>query len=404
MKSRGKSLGLRLIITIITALLLGGIFLMIAGSGGFFGKIQYGIADYNSVSEADLKKNLPIQGTVYYIYDCIATEYSTDDDGNEKVDSFYYAVPFDDNTVLLVKVKATSALETEMDKLYQATDDSTYNYMFTSGVAVDGILKYNDGDIIDLFDEWKATYTDNFKRAYDIDISGFTCVGYTLDCTSSVSTLSNMFIAGLVMVIIVVVLLVIFIIKFFNIGKKGYTPAPQYNGGYGIPNSTGTNGYNPTDTYSSQQNNNTGNYGFIPQSDTVGKTQLNTGVSFGNTQQNQNFGTPNQQNNSFGFGNTQQNQNFGTTNQQSGNFGFGSTQQNQNFGTTNQQSSNFGFGSTQQNQNFGTTNQQSSNFGFGSAQQNSGFGFGGTQQDTGSQSDDNGFGRTVMPNDLNNNK
>ena len=398
---RGRSSGLSFIISIIVAMLIGGIFLMIAGAGGFFGKLSYGIADYNSVAEADLKKNLPVQGTIYYIYDCIVTEYSTDDNGNQKADAFYYAVPFDNNTVLIVKVKANSALETEMDKLYKAQDDSTYEYMFTSGVALNGILEENDSEVLRLFDDWKDTYKDSFKKAYNIDISNFSTVSYTLNCTSSLSALSGMFIGGLIMVLVVVALIILFIVKYMNGGNKGYTPTPQFAGGYGNPNNTGTNGYilTPSGMDTSQQNNNTGTFGLNKQPDTSGTAQQNSSFGFGNTQQNTGYGTTGQQNNSFGFGATQQNTGYGTTGQQNNSFGFGNTQQNTGYCTTGQQNNSFGFGNnTQQNTGYGTTGQQNNSFGFGNnTQQNTGSGFG-------AQPDNNGFGKTVMPNDLNNNK
>lgn len=301
---RGRTSLSSVLVAITIALLAGGIALIGSGGGAFFGKLAYGISDYNSIQENELKKDLPMQGTIYYIYDCIVTEYTKNSDtGVETVDAYYYAVPFEGNSVLLVKVDADSYIETQMDKLYYAPDNETYEYMFETGVNVEGVLVKNDSEVLDFFDEWKDEYESDFKYYYSIDISDFEPVAYTLDCTNSIQTLCTRFIIGAVMVIATILLWVIFIVV---ISKKGKNNAPI--GAYGTQN-YGTQNYG-TQNYG-QNNAAQPNYGdttnsFIPQQSNI-NTQQNAPVNSFIPQSSTNTFQSQQSNNtqpssSFGFG------------------------------------------------------------------------------------------------------
>lgn len=355
---KGRFSGGALIKSISIMLLIGGIALMAIGGGAFFGKLSYGIANYNTVKESSLQKNLPMQGTVYYIYDCIVTEYTTSDSGSETVDAYYYAVPFEGDTVLIVKVDADSYTETQMDKLYYAPDDKDYEYMFTTGVDIDGVLIANDGEVLDFFEEWKDTYASDFKTYYNIDISNFTPAAYTLDCTKSIQTLCNMFLFGAGMVVVIVLIWIIVLVKISKGGRNNAAMAGAYNNqGYGVPNygtqNYGTQNYGGTNnSFVPQQTGSTpqqgmSNGGFIPQSSTNGFQQQGSSNGYDyNAQQTDanNFGYGTQQQNANGYG-------YGTQQTDASSFGYGTQQTDVNgfgYGTQQTDSSSYGFGAAPQ--------------------------------------------------------
>ena len=88
-------------------LLIAGIIFAVNGASVFFGSITGNIADYNSVSIYELKQGLPMKGTVYYIYDQVVVEYAQGGKGEKSEKAFYYAVPFGDEEVLIIKSAAS---------------------------------------------------------------------------------------------------------------------------------------------------------------------------------------------------------------------------------------------------------------------------------------------------------
>jgi len=219
---RGRNILLRLIITITIAALFFGGMMCFTGGKGFFGKISNGMKSYNTITESELKKNQPLNGTIYYIYDCIGYEYTEDDDGNKTPQSYYYTVPFQDNKVLIVKTDASSSIETEMDQLLFAPDYEEYSYLLETGVDIEGLLVKNDPDVVEFFNKWRDDQdnVDIFKSDYNIDISNFEPVDYTFDLSIGMSGYTTRFFAGAVILAVTIGGWVAFFVIFFKGGRE----------------------------------------------------------------------------------------------------------------------------------------------------------------------------------------
>jgi len=281
---RGKNILMRLVITFTMIGLVFGGMMCFEGSKGFFGKITNGMKSYNTIAESELKNNQPINGKIMYIYDCIRYEYTEDDNGNQTITSYFYTVPFEENKIMLVETKANSSTEKEMDSLYKAPDYDEYAYMLDKGVEIEGLLVKNDSAVVSSFNTWKSNQEniDFFKSNYNIDISNFEPVAYTLDLTSNMAGYTTKFFIGAGLLVITIGGWIAFFI-FLKGGNKKLSPANAYNQTYGQQN-FGTVGLGTQPNYNVQNNNAVSSY--IPQQSAAfseqGQTQ-NTAVSFGQT-------------------------------------------------------------------------------------------------------------------------
>ena len=281
---RGKNILMRLVITFTMIGLVFGGMMCFEGSKGFFGKITNGMKSYNTIAESELKNNQPINGKIMYIYDCIRYEYTEDDNGNQTITSYFYTVPFEENKIMLVETKANSSTEKEMDSLYKAPDYDEYAYMLEKGVEIEGLLVKNDSAVVGSFNTWKSNQEniDFFKSNYNIDISNFEPVAYTLDLTSNMAGYTTKFFIGAGLLVITIGGWIAFFI-FLKGGNKKLSPANAYNQTYGQQN-FGTVGLGTQPNYNVQNNNAVSSY--IPQQSAAfseqGQTQ-NTAVSFGQT-------------------------------------------------------------------------------------------------------------------------
>lgn len=289
---------LRLAIVVVVLLGVFGYSFTSIGAGAFIGNMTTGVLNYNTVTEDELVKNAPVNGKVYYIIDCIVQEYTetTSNSGSTstKTDAYYYLIPFEDDTVMIMKTDADSEFEEQIDDLYY--DDE---YLMEEGVALDGILVENDDEVLDYFYEWCDDY----------EMDDVTVVPYTLDCTKTLSERCNFFYLGIVMWLILIGGIVLVIVLW---RKSRRTVQPAAVGAYQPVNNFGENNqYNANNMYGAGNQYNANNmYG----ADNQYQAQQGTGYDPQNTQSSsyipqqsdaQNSQYIPQSSSNFGFGNSQ---------------------------------------------------------------------------------------------------
>ena len=253
-----KQVLLRIAMVLTTVFLLISVSLVFTTAGVFFSNMSNGVSSIESLGDKDLKKNLSVNGKVYYVDTVLAEEYN----GNNTSDVlyYYYLVDFDDENeiYMIVKVKAGSELDESLENLYYADMDEgkDYEYLLSDGVAIDGYLIENDKDVVNEYRSWIDDLSD-----YGFDMSNANLASYTLDCTEPVSDICNEFIGGVVFVIVSAGLLILFVYLSAKASKNRNVQTPVYTSGFtgytGQPNNYAQN--NP----SFQQN------GYIPNSPNV---------------------------------------------------------------------------------------------------------------------------------------
>ena len=265
--------------------------LLISTAGVFFSNMSDGVLNIENLSDSDLKKNLPINGKVYYVNTVLAEEYDESDSSN--ILNYYYLVDFDmkNEIYMIVKVKANSSLDVSLENLYYADleEGEEYEYLLDEGVAVDGVLIENDSQVISEYDSWKDSIS-----GYGFDMSGAKLASYTLDCTETVSSLCTQFIVSFVILLLLVAALVFIIITLIKQSKASKVQTPVYTTGFtGINGQqNGYNSYNPNASAAPQN-------GFVPNAPQPQSFQQN-GYPVGGVPAQQNVypsgGAPVQQN------------------------------------------------------------------------------------------------------------
>lgn len=289
----------------------------ISSAGVFFNRyFAGGVADYNEVTKEQLKNNQPMDGIVYFVYDCIAEGYTErkSDSGtvlSTTTDSYYYLIPFEENEVMVIEIPAKTELDEQMEDLMDAgflNDDE--DELLDKAVEISGVVKENESEIVKFFNEWCDDY----------EIEGVTLIPYTIDCTSSYEVECQMFLIALAFYAAFIIYIVILILVFVKSRRSGrsYAPAAPYQnvGGdqFFVPNNQ--NNYDPAATYQSG----------IPQAqDTQFQAQTPTHTAGGMSLRkdepaNNGIPTPS---NSYGQTNSQ-------NSASSSNFGFGNSNDNFN--------------------------------------------------------------------------
>lgn len=282
-----RSVKRRFLFTILTAALLMCIVPMWLGAGVFFSRLSNGISNYNKTTEDQMQENLPMSGTVYMVYDCIAVEYSSDDSG-ETEDAYYYLIDCgtDDKKFMILKAGVNTAVRYQLEDLCEAFYNDNDD-LLSQGVRVEGALKKNDKDVLAKYEDWKSDWSE-----IGIDLSDYGIVPYTFDCTMAIKDYTIMFClgaGGLTLFLIITILVIVLISKNTkkaaaanynqqnmygqmgyipqqNLGNSVQQPIPQMNN---IPQSTYNNQntqmqdsptvmmqYNDFNGYQSMQNNN----------------------------------------------------------------------------------------------------------------------------------------------------
>ena len=242
------------------AVLLVSLYFVFDSAGVFFNELGSGIADYNVVSQDQLENKLPVQGTVYTVYDCIAVKYDADSGEDE---AFYYLIEFDEGEGLymLLQTPADTQLNDDIEALCDAYVLEDNDSLLQKGVNTDGILVKNDSELVNEFDSWK-----NKMSLLGEDTSNYNLVSYTYDCTYSVDSFHGEFIVSAIVTVISLAALVVLLIaikreksstapvggNYFqqqNIGQpnfgqpnNSFSAQNQYNQ---MPNMYNQNNYNP---------------------------------------------------------------------------------------------------------------------------------------------------------------
>ena len=218
---KNKKIKLSVLISILSvsfAVLVVGVILIIQGAGSFFATVTGNTEDYNTISKYELKKGLFMEGKIYYIYDRVVTEYSEKGNNSKEPKAYYYAVPFDgeDKYVMIVKTDTFSETSVELEKLYNAPEDTAYEYLFDIGVPVEGKIEKSNKDVETAFETWKIKKAGDVKEKNSVDISDFKMVPYIYDCTSPIASKAGRFIAGIIMMLLAIAVAVVFLIKYLK--------------------------------------------------------------------------------------------------------------------------------------------------------------------------------------------
>jgi len=244
------------------------------GSGVFFSKLSNGIAIYNTISEKELKKDLPMAGTLYGVYDMVASyETETTNKFGRKsttTDFYYYAIPFEDNVVMILKTKADSSLDKQVYALLEACYEEGDTSILESGVNIEGVLKPTDSEVVSFT---KSTFAES--EIHDIKV-----LPYTFDCSFPINHYITYFRIGIACSVSFAAALIIFIYKMLSNKKNAIIQGQaQYsnfvNNSYAnsIPEYRSENNYttqsqsrNYDTTYNSYDNSASRQQNFIPQS------------------------------------------------------------------------------------------------------------------------------------------
>lgn len=367
----------RLIITALTIWITVMALCLSSGAGVFFSQMANGTCDYYTMTNKDLKKNLPVNGTCYVVIDCIAT-YVTEETNKttgkttEKDSAYYYIVPLDEEYLMLVKTSANSQLTYDFDCLVDAfwdEEDSPYYYMMDTGTKLDGILVKNDSDVVSYYNEW----CDEMEVS---DQDGYALAAYTLDCTQSVSGRIKQFWIGSIMLLFLLGIVTILVVSYFKKKKtvsystSSYGSVSYGNNYSGINSSQSSGAYDPTSTYSSSNS-------AIPHSNFQSQGVQNTN-SYGIS----NYGSTGSSYGQFQSQGGQNSNNYGTSNYGStgssyGQFQSQGGQSSNNYGTSNYSSTGSSYGQFQsqgiQNSNsYGTSNYGSTGSSYGQFQSQGG--------------------------------
>lgn len=265
------------------------------GAGPFFANLSNEPLNFNddALTIEDFEENRAMTGNIYWVLDCIGEEYTetTNDSGaviSETTDAYYYTVPFDNNTVMIMKTDADSELEVLIDALYilsdpyfedyiddpEYADYLDYQYLLEEGAYAEGVLVETEEEILDLYDEWKTEYPyyiEELFEAYGLecDADKLELVPYTFDTTSTVGDYTGKFFGGsavLLVFLVIVIAIVIAIIKGRSKKNNQFAPVGGYDqfNGYNQPNNFQPNSYDPNNLQPTNVQPNNGVSSYIP--------------------------------------------------------------------------------------------------------------------------------------------
>ena len=330
----------RLIITLIIAWFGGAVMLIAVNAEVFFSIATGQKESYNTITAEQMKNKLPVEGNLYLVYGLVADGYTenVDDSGNKTISNkeYYYAVPFDDDSVMIILTRQESKIDKQIDALYEASYGDGNDPLLMTGVQISGILRPTELDVI--------KYT---KEAFqEAGINNIRVEPYTLDCKKSLNEYVKLFWAGVALLVTFIGAVIFFIVKVRATNRANSFAAasssvrPDSIGTYS-PNLTysssgSSNRYDPDRPFSSAdrspQNENTSSaQTYIPQYQQSAPANSGYGSSFQSQQRSQSSG---------GYGST-----FRSQQSTQSSSGYGSTFQSQQ-----RSQSNGGYGSTFQSQ------------------------------------------------------
>ena len=216
----------RLIVTGLTMWIVIMALCLSSGSGAFFSQMANGTCDYYTMTHSDLQKNLPVNGTCYVVYDCIATYVTSETNKTtgkttETDSAYYYVVPLDEEYFMLVKTRANSQLTEDFDRLVDAfwyEDESPYYDMLDTGAKLDGILVKNDSKVVNYYNEW--------IEEMELKDESYLLSDYTLDCTKTVAARIKEFWVGMVLLLAFLGTVTAFVVSYFKKKRvSNYSPS-----------------------------------------------------------------------------------------------------------------------------------------------------------------------------------
>ena len=220
-----KKLGKRLLTTFVILWIAVAIFLIANSAGPFFAQTKNPPVEYTELKSEAVVKNRAVYGNCYLVYDLIGTSVSSSDSGEETTDSYYWAVPCDDSTMMLVRTSAGDEITATMDKLVDAwwSSETTEEYLKDNpdGVYLNGVFKPNESEMVGFYEDWLD------ELEMDKNTDGLKLVPCTLDCRTSLEAFRLEFIVGCAMLIIFLIVLAIIIAV---IAKQSSKPMLQSSG------------------------------------------------------------------------------------------------------------------------------------------------------------------------------
>ena len=279
---------LKIVVSCILAMvLLVSLYFVFDSAGVFFKEVGSGIADYNVVSEDELTNKLPVQGTVYTVYDCIAVKYDADSGEDE---AFFYLIEFDkdENLYMILQAPADTQLNDDISALCDAYILADNDSLLQKGVKTDGILVKTDSGIEDEFNSWK-----NNRSLLGEDTSNYNLVSYTYDCTYPVGFFHGIFIISTIVTVIFIAALAVLLIaikkdrnstvpvggNYLPQQNMGQPNVGQPNNSFGVqnqynqfPNMYNQNNYNPQN-FPQAVNTNPNDLTFVPSSEAAPSVQ-----------------------------------------------------------------------------------------------------------------------------------
>ncbi len=230
----------RLIITLITVWFGGAILLIALNAGVFITTVSGGTKSYNYIEAIEMRRDLPINGNLYGVYGVVATSYTenTNNYGKKSISNkqVYYAVPFDDDSVILLITKEDSAFDKQIDELYEASYGDGTDAILERGVPLSGVLRSAESEAIN--------YT---KEAFrEIDITDVEVQPYAIDCTKSIRVYIIEFWLGVILLIGFIGTAIFILKKTTSVRRADRRAAVS-----AMPSSS-TSGYNPNRTYSQE--------------------------------------------------------------------------------------------------------------------------------------------------------
>ncbi len=330
----------RLIITLIIAWFGGAVMLIAVNAEVFFSIATGQKESYNTITAEQMKSKLPVEGNLYLVYGLVADGYTenVDDSGNKTISNkeYYYAVPFDDDSVMIILTRQESKIDKQIDALYEASYGDGNDPLLMTGVKISGILRPTELDVI--------KYT---KEAFqEVGIDDVRVEPYTLDCKRSLGEYVACFWAGVALLVTFIGAVIFFFVKIRSTNRANSFAAASsavrpgsigtYSPNLTYSSSGSSNRYDPDRPFSSAdrspQNENTSSaQTYIPQYQQSAPANSGYGSSFQSQQRSQSSG---------GYGST-----FRSQQSTQSSSGYGSTFQSQQ-----RSQSNSGYGSTFQSQ------------------------------------------------------
>ncbi len=214
-------------------LLFIGIIFFAVTAGPVFGRLQYGVSDIYSLSPNEIKENRYVTIEISDVYGRFFTTYSTDSEtGKKEVDNYYYATPYTDDNVLVIKTRPYTQDEGIINGICSGHYDPN-----SITIKLEGVLEKRSVNIENQYAMWAESQKNTLINKYGDDFNELQTFEYVLDCSNTFAGTLVMFIISAVLIIGVIV----FWIIFFAIASKGKKrPMYAYPQGSYIPQQTNT--------------------------------------------------------------------------------------------------------------------------------------------------------------------